>query len=227
MGVLIGFARALPRWVEMMLVVMLGFGLFIYSALSEAMAPTSVPPAAGDFLSLSSYEIVIGTLLLALLFLRGWRLSDLGLVQTSVWEPMHALVLLATIVVGSQLIWSIAASVGGDDQSAAASSVSPAGIGVVTAIVFSLINALYEEIFVCAYIVAALRSGGLGVATATLVSATLRLSYHVYQGPEAFLLIGPFGLLMGWYFATRGRLLPLIVVHFALDMLAFLPYLRF
>ena len=227
MGGLIELARALPRWAEITLVVILGFGLFIYSALSAAAAPMSAPPSAADFLFLSGYEIVIGTLLLALLFLRGWRLSDLGLVQASPWEPMHALLLLGAIVFGGQLLWSAAAPFVGDDQRAAASPVGPAGIGVITAIVFSLINALYEEVFVCGYLITALRGGGLGGATAVLVSAALRLSYHVYEGPVAFLIIGPFGLLLGWYFAARGRLLPLIVVHFALDMLSLLPYLRF
>ena len=67
------------------------------------------------------------------------------------------------------------------------------GIGVGTAVVFSIINSAYEEVFVCAYIVAAMR-GGVGAPTAILLSAALRLSYHIYQGPVAFVMIGVFVL---------------------------------
>jgi len=87
------------------------------------------------------------------------------------------------------------------------------------ALAFSAINASYEELFICAYIVAVWR--GPDVWTAIALSSVLRLSYHLYQGPLAIVMIFPLGVLFAWYFASQRRLLPLVLAHAALDLLAF------
>ncbi|WP_258078145.1 CPBP family intramembrane glutamic endopeptidase [Xanthomonas axonopodis pv. vasculorum] len=54
----------------------------------------------------------------------------------------------------------------------------------------SLINPIFEEVFVCGYVIGALESRH-GRAFAVNVSVAIRTSYHLYQGP-----IGAINILM-------------------------------
>jgi len=216
---LIGAIRSLPGWLETALVVAAAFGVFVYSALAYEPA-ASVTYAASDFSYLAHYEIVVGAILLAFLFVRGWRMEALGFRRFQVRDLFDTALLTLSVFLVPTLLWSAF----GDPDARSPMVVSEPGVSAAVAIAFSLINASYEEIFVCAYVVAAARK--LGLAPAVLISAALRLSYHLYQGPMALITILPVGLIFAWYFAVRGRVWPLIVIHFALDLLALAPYMH-
>ncbi|MGD9815532.1 MAG: CPBP family intramembrane glutamic endopeptidase [Hyphomonadaceae bacterium] len=219
--------RALPHWVEIAVVIATAFGMFILGSISAASAPSELTVySAADFTSIAAYEIVVGTALLAFLFARGWRIEALGFRSLHWRDGLDAALLFAAV-------WSVAWAVHwmlgvfGAPAGAASESgglVDAQGVGIATLIVFCLINAGYEELFVCAYLVAAWR--GPNLALGILLSALVRLSYHLYQGPIALLSVLPFGLLLAWYFARTRRIAALIALHFALDMLALLPYAR-
>ncbi len=215
---MIGAIRSLPGWLETALIVAAGFGVFIYSAL--AYEPASVVYTAGDFSYLAQYEIIVGAILLAFLFVRGWRMEALGFRRFQPRDLFDTALLTLSVFLIPTLLWSVF----GDPNAQSPMVVSEPGVSAATAIAFSLINASYEEIFVCAYVVAATRK--LGLAPAILISAALRVSYHLYQGPLALISILPVGLIFAWYFAVRGRVWPLIVIHFALDLLALAPYMH-
>ena len=57
-----------------------------------------------------------------------------------------------------------------------------------------------------------------GVDGAILISAAIRMSYHVYQGPVAALFIGILGLVFAASFARTGKLWPVIMAHAGLDL---------
>ena len=48
-------------------------------------------------------------------------------------------------------------------------------------------------------------------------SIALRMSFHLYQGPTAFLSFAVFGLLFTLFYIRTGRLWPLIVAHALLE----------
>ena len=57
-----------------------------------------------------------------------------------------------------------------------------------------------------------------------VLSALLRASYHLYQGPSAF--VGNFlmGLAFGYYFHKTGRVAVLVLAHFVMDATVFIGY---
>jgi membrane protease YdiL (CAAX protease family) len=85
-------------------------------------------------------------------------------------------------------------------------------------------NALLEEVVVVGYLMERLRELRWRTPAILVASAVLRGSYHLYQG------IGPFfgnvvmGLVFAEYYRRRGRVMPLVVAHTVLDVVAFVGY---
>lgn len=84
--------------------------------------------------------------------------------------------------------------------------------------------ALLEEVIMVGYLFARLRRLGWGTWPIILVSATIRATYHLYQGWGSF--VGNFlmGIVFGWIAARWGRVLPLVVAHFLIDAVVFVGY---
>lgn len=86
-------------------------------------------------------------------------------------------------------------------------------------------NAVLEEVIVVGYLMTRLRQLRWGVPAAIVAAAALRGSYHLYQG------VGPgignfvMGLVFGYWFHRTKRVMPLIVAHALIDIVAFVGYL--
>jgi membrane protease YdiL (CAAX protease family) len=89
--------------------------------------------------------------------------------------------------------------------------------------------ALSEELIVVAYLFTRLKElgwarGRLGMWMIIFAAALLRGSYHLYQG------IGPFfgnvamGVVFGWCYNRWGRVMPLVVAHWIIDIASFIGY---
>jgi len=57
-----------------------------------------------------------------------------------------------------------------------------------------------------------------------LLSASLRATYHLYQGFGAFIGNFAMGLVFGYLYKRWGRVMPLVVAHFLLDAAIFVGY---
>ncbi|HWL59351.1 MAG TPA: CPBP family intramembrane glutamic endopeptidase [Microbacteriaceae bacterium] len=113
-------------------------------------------------------------------------------------------------------------------------AIDPAGLGqywwTIPVLVLAAARAgIEEEMIAVGYLVARLRDLGWRDWPIILLSAGLRGAYHLYQG------IGPgvgnflMGLVFGWLYVRgpawfRGRTLPLVIAHFAIDAVAFTAY---
>ena len=96
----------------------------------------------------------------------------------------------------------------------------------------ALQNGALEEIIVVAYLFE--RTRDLGWSPTARVdwrfiasSALLRGSYHLYQGFGPFLGNAAMGVLFAWWYRSRWgrhRVLPLVVAHTLLDVVAFVGY---
>jgi len=86
--------------------------------------------------------------------------------------------------------------------------------------VVSVVNGAFEEVFVAGYVITALMPVR-GMWAAINVSTGVRLLCHLYQGPIAFLVIVPMGLVFGYVFARQRVLWALIVAHVLIDIVAF------
>lgn len=87
--------------------------------------------------------------------------------------------------------------------------------------------ALLEEVIGAGYLITRLRQFGWGRAATVSSSALLRGGYHLYQGWGGFVGNVALGLFFGWIFVKRGKLWPLIVAHFLLDVGAAAGYVLF
>lgn len=83
---------------------------------------------------------------------------------------------------------------------------------------------LTEEVIFIGYLFDRLRRLGWNDWTIILSSAALRGAYHAYQGFGA--IIGNFvmGVVFGWCYRRWGRVMPLVIAHTILDVVAFVGY---
>lgn len=88
-------------------------------------------------------------------------------------------------------------------------------------------NAVVEEVIVVGYLLTRLREFAWGSWAAITTSALLRGAYHLYQGFGPALGNVAMGLVFGWLYRRNGRVLPLMIAHTLLDVVAFVGYLWF
>jgi len=209
------FIRSLSPTAEFVVVIGGAFGLFILGSIAQALTrPTLVGVPDGQVADLLIFELVLLAVLGAFLYLRGWTPAHLGL-------DIHPGEFLAGLglAVAAELAYVMASLVAAlifPLKAPVSSSVAP----TVTAINFltlSVINPLFEEVFVCGYVVTVLQKTS-GPWTAINVSTAIRLLYHLYQGALGVLSIVPTGLLFAYWFARTGRLWPPIMAHGLLNL---------
>lgn len=84
--------------------------------------------------------------------------------------------------------------------------------------------ALEEEVIVVGFLFTKLRELGLRPWWIIVSSALLRGSYHLYQGFGPFLGNAVMGIVFGWCYQRWGRVMPLVIAHFILDVVSFVGY---
>lgn len=92
----------------------------------------------------------------------------------------------------------------------------PEGVSMAMVLLGSVVNGMYEEIFLLGFLQRALKpsEGHFAVGTVLLV----RLSYHLYQGPGGVLFVAVFGVVAGYYYLKTGKLWPAVVAHMIGDV---------
>jgi membrane protease YdiL (CAAX protease family) len=85
-------------------------------------------------------------------------------------------------------------------------------------------NAVLEEVVVIGYLLTRLRELSWNGWAAIAASAVLRGSYHLYQGFGGFIGNAVMGVLFGWYYQRTRRVMPLVIAHTLLDVVAFVGY---
>lgn len=207
---------------EFILVVAVAFGWITAGSLAAAF---HLAPAAhhgnGSLIALAIVEIAIMVVLAAFLAARGWTFAKIGLRPTAKDTGIGLLLWLAAYALWI-VVWMLTAIL--SPQTAQTISHTQVVVGAVslsTAVTVSLVNPLFEEVFVVGYVMTALRSGKSEWMTVN-VSVALRLLYHLYQGPLGVLSIIPIGIIFAFWYLRTGRLWPVIVAHAAMDLIALL-----
>lgn len=88
-------------------------------------------------------------------------------------------------------------------------------------------NGLLEEVIVVAYLTERLEDLRWGAVKIIVTSALLRGSYHLYQGYGPFLGNVAMGVLFAWFYQSRWgrrRVMPLVIAHTLIDVVAFVGY---
>ena len=194
---------------EFAIVIALAFGLSIVGSIAMALSYTGREIVFGDAENWGTvaYELLFGALIWMILRTRGWAWPDFA-VYPSKGSTVLGGVLAAVVLV----VWlAFEALVGKVPTKVEA--------GLLSVLVISIVNPLFEELLVLAYVVQALRPR-FGLAAAVHVSLALRIAYHLYQGPLAVIPSAFFGIVVTLVYVRMGRLWPAIVAHAILDFVA-------
>ena len=216
------FLRALSPRVEFVIVVTMAFGYFAFVSIFVALHPHAGPLHTNrSLIVLCAYELVLMAILFPFLRTRGWTFSKIGLDPTWRDTGLGILLFFAFYAVWV-LVWIATVALAPETaQRMSETHIITQVIPATTIVANGMINPLFEEVFVCGYVMTALRKEG-HTWFALNASVAIRLLYHLYQGPLGVLSIIPMGLMSGYWYARTGRLWPIIVAHAAMDMLAML-----
>jgi len=105
-----------------------------------------------------------------------------------------------------------------------ASALDAAWWTVPVLVLSALQNALLEEVVAIGYLMERLRGLRWSPVAVVAASALLRGSYHLYQGIGPFVGNAVMGVVFAEYYRRRGRVMPLVVAHTVLDVVAFVGY---
>lgn len=88
----------------------------------------------------------------------------------------------------------------------------------------AIANATLEEVVLVGYLVRRCEQLGLPSAVAVAVSAGVRGAYHLYQGVGAMLGNALMGAIFAGYFVRSRRVVPQLVAHSLIDIVAFVGF---
>ena len=91
-------------------------------------------------------------------------------------------------------------------------------------IAFALMNGVLEEVLMLGYLFTRWWQSGWSTLRIIIVSALIRGSYHLYQGFGGFIGNFVMGLFFGYLYTKTKRVMPLVIAHTLLDIVAFVGY---
>ena len=189
---------------------------------------TPVPgrPLYGLFLQLVSLAAGVAPVFLAfyLLARSGEGASAIGVDRSQPWRDFGRGAALAAVIGGSGLGLYFAAYKSGIAVNIVAESLPAVWWRIPILLLSALQNGLLEEVLVTGYLLTRLEKLGVRPAVAVAISATLRGSYHLYQGFGGFVGNAIMGVIFGTLFLRWRRVTPMIIAHTLIDAVAFVGY---
>ena len=206
------------QYTDAAIVTAICFGWFILLSIQAVAAGFPIEKFDdASLLSIAAAEIVLGTLALAFLRFRGHSLAPLVPLPTAV----GCLVGLALFLASWVASWPVDLMLGAKNLVAQPieQMVEGAEISMPSVVVVSIVNGLYEEVFLIGYLLRALEN--LGAPFAIGATVLVRVLYHLYQGPVGAVEVLVFGLIFAVYFWRTRKLWPLVFAHIIADFAGF------
>ena len=214
------FTAALSPRAEIAIVLACALGIpLAYTVLLAAGVVEHEIITDARLLRVLAFEIVVLGVLGALLWSRGGTLPQLGL-NTPVFQDVidGAGLLVVAYVIPAGILGLLPLEM----KQAATNALSFAPLSLPIVLATSLVNPLFEEVFVVGYVFAIL--GPSNRVLAINLSVALRLASHLSQGPAAVIFILPMAVVFAWWYSTRPSLWPLLSAHVALEFLGLAPH---
>ncbi|WP_299449730.1 CPBP family intramembrane glutamic endopeptidase [uncultured Serinicoccus sp.] len=173
-------------------------------------------------IALALVPVVLALHLLGRDVARPWRL--LGLDRTRpVRDLAQGTMLAAVIGIPGLGLYLLARELGVN------TTVAPANLpsvwwAVPVLVLAAVQNSVVEEVIAVGYLFTRWAQAGWSTWTIILTSAVLRGSYHLYQGFGGFVGNVAMGIILGWFYTRTRRVMPLVVAHTLLDVVAFVGY---
>jgi len=154
------------------------------------------------------FEAIILAIVLPVLWVRGWTWARPGLT----WRHRDLLVVLGLAVALTVAFQLLDFAFGGGPEPV---SIAP-HLHPLPVVVFSLVNAFFEEVLLLGYIVG-LAGERRRMVDGIWATVAIRFLCHVYQGTWVAFQVAAMGAAFGYTFARTRRLWPLIIAHAAYD----------
>jgi membrane protease YdiL (CAAX protease family) len=183
----------------------------LWITFADVPASQALQPTEDDLRVLVVEEALLLLTLGWFLRVRGWSVEHFA-----AYPSGRELAMALGLTVLSFLVWALPWAVFGPAGDGAA--VGDAGLSWPGILAVSIINPLFEELFLCAYMLPFLASRS-GPGAAIAVSLLVRLSFHTYQGPAGLLAVGLLGLVFSAFYLRTQRLWPVLIAHGALDFI--------
>ena len=140
------------------------------------------------------------------------------------WQDLGRGALLAAVVGIPGLGLYLAAKSFGLNTTVSAANLEQTWWAVPVLILAAAQNAVLEEVIMVGYLFKRWGQVGWGPWRIIVTSALIRGSYHLYQGFGGFVGNAAMGLIFGWLYTRTRRVMPLVVAHTILDVVAFVGY---
>lgn len=132
--------------------------------------------------------------------------------------------IVAAVVGGGGLVLYLGAYAAGISVTIVAESLPEVWWKFPVLIASAVQNAVVEEVIVVGYLLRRLGQMGWRPGRALVASALLRGSYHLYQGIGGFLGNVAMGVIFVWLYRRWRRVMPLVVAHALIDVVAYVGY---
>ena len=214
------FITALSPRAEMAIVLLCAFAFpLVYTALIALKMVDLGVVTDARLLRIVAFELVILTLIGWVLWTRGWTLDRIGIRAPVFQDVLDGVGLL---VVAYLIPAALQRYLPAEMTQNATDALSFAPLSLPLVIVTSVVNPVFEEVFVVGYVFAAF--GESNRMLALNVSVALRVAYHLSQGPAAVIFILPMAIVFAWWYSTRPSLWPLLLAHIGLDLIGLAQY---
>lgn len=199
--------------------------------LAQQRATLNASRSAREYVDLT-YQLASIVFTLVPVALALWLLSEggrsgirrLGLDPGQPWRDLGAGALLAAVIGLPGLGFYFAGRWLGITAQIVPEALNPVWWAVPVLILAAVKNAVLEEVIAVGYLTTRLEELGWPAWARTAASAVLRGSYHLYQGFGPFIGNAVMGVIFAEWFRRRGRVMPLIIAHTVLDVVAFVGY---
>jgi len=205
---------SISKITEVIIVLTLGFGLFIYSSttaiIANYQASTLQTYNSHDFIFIIVYELIILTILSKFLKNRNWTYKDFNLdFKLKMFGVAILLVILREttgIIITRTLTELRVLNAETLNEPSISFHSNIISIGLIV-----IVNSIYEEVLLIGYFFK--RFERYHPAIIILLSFIVRASYHTYQGWTNLLMVFILALVFGVYYIKYKKLWPLIIAH--------------
>ncbi len=194
------------------------------ATLNGSLAPGR--PTLDLFLQLTNTLLGLAPVVLALYLIarEGESPSVIGLDGRHKGQDLLRGAIVAAVIGGIGLGWVLAAFHLGFNLNVVAESLPNVWWRIPVLVLSAFQNGLLEEVLVIGFLLRRLDQLGFRNSRAIAISATLRGSYHLYQGFGGFIGNAVMGVVFALLYRRWGRVTPLVIAHTLIDMGAFIGY---
>ena len=217
--------KTLGQAAELIAVLLIGFGIFIYSStqifFENNISPIRQDYSSFDFYFIVAYEVIAFLLIIFILKKRKWTVQDFNL-DFRANMLVIALLLIALRFITTSILNYILTSANLFNLELNAPPEINLNVSMFSVILMLFVNSFFEEMILIGYLFKRLEK--FHVSIIILFSLLLRVSFHTYQGINEIPRILSLGLVLGLYYGRYKKLAPVILAHGIGNLFFFLNY---